>query len=190
MPAGLLGQGPRANMPPNNNMMQRPGIVGSYQPRHNNMNSPIGQQSILGVSNPNNNSIRPGFNSINNGFNHNNQRNPNHQTSLMGNRPPLAQPLNANGSGLLPIRPGLNPALVGNNGPIGQGPGLLNNPRMPPIGNQSMAGMHRQGWDQSQNSSSLPINSQFNSNMPNHQNNNPLMSINQNSMSNRLGPGS
>ncbi len=194
MPAGILGQGPRANMLPNNQsniMMQRPGIVGNYQPRHNSMNASMNQQSIMGMNNPNipnSNQIRPAYNNNNNGFNSNQRNlNPNHQSSLMGSRPPLIQS-NANGSGLLPIRPGINPALVGNNGPMGQGPGLLNNPRIP-IGNQSMSGMHRQNWEQSQSSNSIPINNQFNNNMPNHQNNNPMMQINQNPMNNRLGPG-
>jgi len=131
MPAGILGQGPRANMLPNNQsniMMQRPGIVGNYQPRHNSMNASMNQQSIMGMNNPNipnSNQIRPAYNNNNNGFNSNQRNlNPNHQSSLMGSRPPLIQS-NANGSGLLPIRPGINPALVGNNGPMGQGPGLL-----------------------------------------------------------------
>lgn len=195
MPGGLLGQGPRGmsnNGAPNGMAHQRPGLVGNYQPRNgqqNNMNN--GQQSIMGNPNMINNTSRPNFNgnSFNNS-NSSNQRpgfNPNNQSSLLGNRPALVPTPN----GLLPMRPGINPALVGNNGPIGQGVGLLNNPRMGNMNNQSnLPGMQRD-WDRSP--STGPINSQFN-NLPHQQNGsiqqNPMLLMNQNQNSHRMGQGS
>lgn len=200
MPGGLLGQGPRGTMPnntPNGMAHQRPGLVGNYQPRHNNMNnnnSMAGQQSIMGIANPSmlNNSSRSNFNS--NGFNNNNNANQrqgnnfntNNQTSLLGNRPALVPTQN----GLLPMRPGINPALVGNNGPIGQGVGLLNNPRMGNMNNQSNLPNMQRDWDRSP--STGPINTQFN-NMPGQQNasiqSNPMLLMNQNQNSHRMGQG-
>ncbi len=100
---------------------------------------------------------RPNFNT--NNINRNNSINnngilSNQGSSLMGNRPPI---INQTSNGLIPMRPSINPALVGNNGPIGQGVGLLNNPRMPHgnnpnmnlnnSGNLNANSMQRQEWD-------------------------------------------
>ncbi len=197
-PAGLLGQAPRlTNQQPNNNMLQgqsRPGLVGNYQPRM--PNAP--NQSILGINNPNNinQNTRPNFNNNPNGFNNNNNNNTNRNInnssglnnqggSLMGNRPAVVNP---NPNGLIPMqRPGINPALVGNNGPIGQGVGLLNNPRIPhSIGgaaninmnnnnnNNPNAGIQRQEWDTRNNQG------QFNGSVVSSNNQaNQMMLINQ-----------
>lgn len=190
MPAGILGQGPRPNGPSNNMMQQqRPGLVGNYQPR-NNMNGPMNnqsQQSIMGMGNPgimgNNNSIRPGFNS-NAGFNvmQNNRTN---QASLLGNRPPL---VNSNSNGLIPMRPGINPALVGNNGPIGQGVGLLNNPRIPHMAQGGNMQQQRQDWDRNGQNGNGPMNGQFVNGQNGQAGVNSMMMMGQNQNS-RMGQG-
>ena len=106
-------------------------------------------QSILGMSGPG--QVRPnsgmfGSNTLNNGGGvggggYNNQRgslNPSvnnsplnsmshqqQQASLMGNRPPFntgQQSNGANGNGLMPMRPGLNPALTNMPGVVGGQP--------------------------------------------------------------------
>ena len=129
----------------------QPGLVGSYPNQLPRM--PQQQQSIMGMAGANliPNALRPNqmFNGQAGIYNRgNNPGGMGQQTSLMGNRPPSVP---SQSPGMIQMRPNMSQSMIGNGGPIGQGVGLLNNPRLPHT-NPNMPGNPRQDWDRSNGS--------------------------------------